>query len=137
MRPEAARVSLAPTRRFVFVLFPLVRPALLAGFLLTGILLIGESEIPFLFGFRTSMTDVVTTFSQTFDAGRSLPAILPLVVTVLALGLLMVTPLFRVMLPAARGGRGVIRKQAGVIASVGLFVLPALVALSLGDTHGR
>ena len=67
---EAARVSLNPARRFAFVLFPLLRPAVLAGFLLTTVLLLGESEIPFLFGFRTSMTDVVTTFSQTFDPGE-------------------------------------------------------------------
>ena len=130
---EAARVSLAPTRRFVFVLFPLLRPALLAGFLLTGILLIGESEIPFLFGFRTSMTDVVTTFSQTFDAGRALPAILPLVVTVLVLGLLMVRPLFAVMLPAARaaGEAWFGNTRASSLPSV-MFGLPALAALSLG-----
>jgi iron(III) transport system permease protein len=129
---EAARVSLGPTRRFLFVLFPLLRPAVIAGFLLTVILLLGESEIPFLFGFRTSMTDVVTTFSQTFDLGRTLPIILPLVVAVLVLGLLMVRPLFRVILTEPNGGRGVVRKRAGVIVGVGLLVLPVLVALSLG-----
>jgi iron(III) transport system permease protein len=128
---EAARVSLGPTRRFLFVLFPLLRPAVIAGFLLTVILLVGESEIPFLFGFRTSMTDVVTTFSQTFDAGRTVPVILPLVVTVLVLGLLMVKPLFTVVLPAPRGGRGMIRKPASLIIGVGLLVLPLLAALSL------
>jgi iron(III) transport system permease protein len=128
---EAARVSLGPTRRFLFVLFPLLRPAVLAGFLLTVILLAGESEIPFLFGFRTSMTDVVTTFSQTFDAGRTVPIILPLVVTVLLLGLLMVQPLFTVLLPASSGSRGVIRKPAGVLVGVALLVLPALATLSL------
>jgi ABC-type Fe3+ transport system permease subunit len=129
---EAARISLGPTRRIVFVLFPLLRPAVIAGFLLTTILLIGESEIPFLFGFRTSMTDAITTFSQTFDAGRIVPVILPLVVTVLILGLLMVRPLFRVILPASRGGRGVVRKPAGAIIGAGMLVLPVLVALSLG-----
>jgi iron(III) transport system permease protein len=129
---EAARVSLPPVRRFWFVLFPLLRPAVLAGFLLTTVLLLGESEIPFLFGFRTSMTDVVTTFSQTFDAERTMPIIVPLLVTVLALGLLMVRPLFRVVLPAAGGGRGVIRKPADVAVSVALFGLPFLMALSLG-----
>jgi ABC-type Fe3+ transport system permease subunit len=129
---EAARISLGPTRRIVFVLFPLLRPAVIAGFLLTTILLIGESEIPFLFGFRTSMTDAITTFSQTFDAGRIVPVILPLVVTVLILGLLMVRPLFTVILPASRGDRGVVRKPAGAIIGAGMLVLPVLVALSLG-----
>jgi ABC-type Fe3+ transport system permease subunit len=129
---EAARVSLGPTRRVVFVLFPLLRPAVIAGFLLTTILLLGESEIPFLFGFRTSMTDAITTFSQTFDAGRIVPVILPLVVTVLILGLLMVRPLFTVILPASRGDRGVVRKPAGAIIGAGMLVLPVLVALSLG-----
>jgi len=109
----------------------MLRPAVIAGFLLTGILLLGESEIPFLFGFRTSMTDVVTTFSQTFDAVKTLPVILPLVVSVLVLGLLMVRPLVSVILPAVSGGRGVIRKPAGVIVGVSTLVLPALVALSL------
>ncbi len=129
---EAARVSLGPTRRFLFVLFPLLRPAVIAGFLLTVILLVGESEIPFLFGFRTSMTDVVTAFSQTFDAGRTVPIILPLVVTVLVLGLLMVRPLFTVILPASRSGRGVVRKPGRTMFGLGMLVLPGLVALSLG-----
>lgn len=129
---EAARVSLGPARRFLFVLFPLLRPAVIAGFLLTTILLLGESEIPFLFGFRTSMTDAITTFSQTFDAGRIVPVILPLVVTVLILGLLMVRPLFTVILPASRGGRGVARKPGNVIFPVAMLALPVLAGLSLG-----
>ena len=130
---EAARVSLGPTRRFVFVLFPLLRPAVLAGFLLlTVILLLGESEIPFLFGFRTSMTDVVTTFSQTFEAGRTLPVILPLIVTVLVLGLLMMRPLFAVILPAPSGGRGVVRKPGGSRCQRRYAGFAFLVALSLG-----
>jgi iron(III) transport system permease protein len=44
----------------------------------------------------------------------------------------MVRPLFRVVLPAAGGGRGVIRKPADVAVSVALFGLPFLMALSLG-----
>ena len=128
---EAARVSLGPAHRFVFVLVPLLRPALIAGFLLTAILLLGESEIPFLFGFRTSMTDVVTMFSQTFDPGRTVPIILPLVGAVLLLGLLMIRPLFAVVLSSPRGGRGVVRKPGGALVRVGTLVLPALVALSL------
>jgi iron(III) transport system permease protein len=129
---EAARVSLDPTRRLWFVLFPLVRPAIIAGFLLTTILLLGESEIPFLFGFRTSMTDIVTTFSQTFDARQTVPIILPLVVTVLVLGLVMVRPLFTILLPPAAGGRGVIRKPGGAITGVGLLLLPMAGTLALG-----
>ena len=75
---QAARLSLDPVRRVRFVLLPLLRPALTAGFLLTLILLLGESEIPFLFGFRTSMTDIVTTFSQTFAPDRTLSLVIPL-----------------------------------------------------------
>src|SRR5215213_8409623 len=78
------------------------------------------------------MTDVVTVFSQTFDAGRTLPIIVPLVVTVLVLGLLMMRPLFAVMVPAPSGGRGVVRKPAGVLVTVGMLGLPLVVALSLG-----
>jgi iron(III) transport system permease protein len=129
---QAARVSLPPTRRFFFVLIPLLRLALIAGFLLTVILLLGESEIPFLFGFRTAMTDVVTIFSQTFDPGRTVPVILPLVVTVLVIGLLMAKPLFTTVLSSPRSGRGVVRSRAGRLVGLGMIVLPLLVALSLG-----
>ena len=133
---EAARVSLGPVQRVSFILVPLLRPALIAGFLLTAILLLGESEIPFLFGFRTSMTDVVTTFSETFDAARTVPVIVPLVTAVLAIALLMVRPLFMVILPAATGRRGVTRMPGGVLTAIGMFVLPAFVGLSLGG-YGR
>ena len=129
---ESARVSLGATHRLAFVLVPLMRPAVTAGFLLTAILLLGESEIPFLFGFGTSMTDVVTTFSQTFDAGSSVPIVVPLVITVLILALLMVKPLFAVLLSAPASGRGVIRKRARMEASIGMFMLPAVVVLALG-----
>jgi iron(III) transport system permease protein len=125
-------VSLGPIRRFVFVLFPLLRPALTAGFLLTAILLLGESEIPFLFGFRTSMTDVVTTFSQTFDPGRAVPIILPLVGTVLLLGFLMARPLFAVVLSMPGGGREIVRRRGSAFVCVGTLLLPVLVGLSLG-----
>lgn len=129
---EAARLSLGPARRFWSVLLALVRPAFIAGFLLTTIVLLGESEMPFLFGFRTSMTDVVTTFSQTFEAGRTVPIMLPLVFTVLVIALLTVRPLFAVILPPARGGRGVVRKPAGIAGAAAMNVLPIVVALSLG-----
>ncbi len=111
---QAARVSLRPTHRFFFVLIPLLGPALIAGFLLTVILLLGESEIPFLFGFRTAMTDVVTTFSQTFDPARAVPVILPLVGSVLVLGLLMAKPLFTIVLSSPRSGHGVVLRRAGL-----------------------
>jgi iron(III) transport system permease protein len=127
---EAARVSLSPARRVAFVLVPLLRPAIVAGFLLTAILLLGESEIPFLFGFRTSMTDIVTTFSQTFDVGRTLPVILPLVGAVLALGLLMVRPLFTVLLAAA-GGRGISRKHGYVLPTIAVTMLPGIAILAI------
>jgi ABC-type Fe3+ transport system permease subunit len=129
---EAARLSLGPARRFWRILVPSVRPALIAGFLLTGILLLGESEIPFLFGFRTSMTDVVTTFSQTFNAGRTVPIILPLLGVVLAFALATVSPLFQIVLSAATTGRGVVRKRGHWITTIGLFMLPAVGGLSLG-----
>jgi iron(III) transport system permease protein len=128
---EAARVALPPARRVAFILYPQLRAAVMSGFLLTVILLLGESEIPFLFGFRTSMTDVVTTFSQTYDVGRTLPTILPLVITVLLLGILMAGPLFSVILPGAMGGRGVVRKPAGCAVGVGLLILPLIMTLSL------
>src|SRR5262249_35510173 len=128
---QAARLSLGPMRRVWSVLVPLVRPALVAGFLLTAIVLLGESEIPFLFGFRTSMTDIVTTFSQTFDARRTVPIIAPLVVVVLLLGLLLVRPLFRVILPGPKAGRGVVRMPAGLHVAAGTLLPPFLLMVSL------
>lgn len=128
---EAARVSLGPVRRVSRVLGPLIRPAVLAGFLLTTIILLSESEIPFLFGFRTSMTDVVTTFSQTFDARRTVPVVVPLMAAVLAIALLMVRPLFMVILPGSREGRGIVRKPSAGWTLLATFPLPAVVALSL------
>jgi iron(III) transport system permease protein len=129
---EAARLSLGPGRRLSWVLVPLVAPALVAGFLLTVIVLLGESEIPFLFGFRTAMTDVVTTFSQSFDATQTTPILVPLVVTVLVVALLMIHPLFAVLLPGARGGRGVIRKPTSVLVGAASASLPLLAAFALG-----
>jgi ABC-type Fe3+ transport system permease subunit len=128
---EAARVSLGPGRRVFYVLVPFIRPAVLAGFLLTTIILLGESEIPFLFGFRTSMTDVVTTFSQTFDPRQTVPVVMPLIGAVLIVALLMVRPLFAVMLPGSRGGRGVVRNPAGGWAAVATFSLSAIGVLSV------
>ena len=92
---EAARVALPPARRALFVLVPLLRAPLAGGFLLTVILLLGESELPFLFGFRTAMTDIVTLFSQTFDVTRVVPLAVPLLVVVLVLGAFAGGPLFR------------------------------------------
>jgi iron(III) transport system permease protein len=128
---QAARLSLDPVRRFRFILLPLLRPALSAGFLLTLILLLGESEIPFLFGFRTSMTDIVTIFSETFEPGRTAPLVMPLLGTVIVLGAMMAKALFAVLLAAPASGRGVIRRRAGRAMAVGLLPLPALAALSL------
>ena len=128
---QAARLYMDPVRRFRFILLPLLRPALTAGFLLTVIILLGESEIPFLFGFRTSMTDIVTTFSQTFELGTVVPLVLPLLVTVFALGLVMANALFAVLVSAPASGRGVTRRPAKTGMAIGLLPLPALAALSL------
>jgi iron(III) transport system permease protein len=128
---QAARLSLDPVRRVRWVLLPLLRPALTAGFLLTLILLLGESEIPFLFGFRTSMTDIVTTFSQTFAPDSTLPLVVPLLAVVLLLALLMARALFAVLAAAPAPGRGVIRRSAGALIAIGLLPLPAFAASSL------
>lgn len=128
---EAARLFLKPRRRIVAVLFPLLRPAVLAGFLLTAILLLGESEIPFLFGFRTSMTDIITRFSRTFDVAETVPLVLPLIGTVCALGLAMWKPLFTVLFPQSAGERGVILRPASRPIALITALLPVVVLLSL------
>lgn len=128
---EAARLALAPAPRLVFVLLPLLRPALVSGFLLTLILLLGESEIPFLFGFRTVMTDVVTRFSQTFSIVAVVPLVLPLLLVVLILGLLAAGPLVRTLLASSRGSHGLVRRPAPVAAGLGAAAPAALTLLSL------
>jgi len=125
---EAARVAFPPIVRIRRVLLPLVRPALTGSFVLTLLLLLGESELPFLFGFRTLMTDVVTTFSQTFDVGRTLPLVIPLLLTVLVMGFIAGKPLMRTLLTSARGSQGVIRRP-GSAALSGSAVLPTLYLL--------
>lgn len=129
---EAARVSLAPMVRLQAVLVPLLRSPLAGGFLLTVILLLGESELPFLFGFRTVMTDIVTTFSQTFDVTRTVPLVLPLFLVVVILGLLAGRPLMRVILASSRGAQGVVRKPASAGISLCAAGPAAFLLLSIG-----
>lgn len=109
---EAARVALPPAVRLRSVLLPLLRSPLAGGFVLTVILLLGESELPFLFGFRTAMTDVVTTFAQTYDVSKTVPLVIPLLLTILILGVLGGPSLVRVVLTASRGAHGLIRTPA-------------------------
>jgi iron(III) transport system permease protein len=128
---EAARVALSPGRRFGFVLVPLLRSPLVAGFLLTVIVLLGESELPFLFGFRTVMTDVVTAFSQTFDVKMVVPLVVPLLLIVLVLGGLAGGPLLRTVLASSRGAHGVIRRPGRSVAAIAAFLPGALAVMSL------
>lgn len=109
---QAARVALPPATRLFSVLIPLLRSSLVGGFVLTIILLLGESELPFLFSFRTAMTDVVTTFAQTFNVESTVPVIIPLLIVILILGVLAGRPLMHAMLTASRGGHGVSRTPA-------------------------
>jgi ABC-type Fe3+ transport system permease subunit len=128
---EAARLALPPIRRIFSVLLPLSWSALAGSFVLTLILLLGESEIPFLFGFRTLMTDVVTTFAQTFDVGRTLPLAIPLLVTVSAMGVVAGKPLMRTLLASGRGSQGIIRIQGSIILTICSAVPLLYLVLSL------
>lgn len=129
---EAARVALPPAARLRAVLLPLLRAPLAGGFILTVILLMGESELPFLFGFRTVMTDVVTTFSQTFDVGKTVPLVIPLLLAILALGFLAGGPIMRTVLTSSRGAHGVVRTPASALLS-GAAAAPAIgLLLSIG-----
>jgi iron(III) transport system permease protein len=105
---QSARVALPPIVRLRAVLIPLLISPLAGGFLLTVILLLGESEMPFLFGFRTAMTDVVTTFAQTYDVRRTVPLIVPLLLMILVLGGLAGRLLVQSVFAASRGAHGVI-----------------------------
>jgi len=129
---EAARAALPPVRRITYVLVPLLKAPLVGGFLLSMILLLGESEIPFLFGFRTAMTDVVTLFSQTFDVGRVIPLVMPLLLVVLGLGAMSASPLLRSVLASTRGANGVVRCPAPVFLTVLLAAPAAAAFFSLG-----
>lgn len=128
---DAARVALGPGVRLRRVLIPLARSGTAAGFLLAAILLLGESEIPFLFGFRTTTTEIVTQFARSFDAGGIAPHVVPLLLTVLALGLAARRPLLAALLAGPRGKRGPARHPAPA-ASVVLLVVaaPCLLALA-------
>lgn len=129
---EAARVTLPPLRRLRFVLLPLLKAPLAGGFLLTVILLLGESEIPFLFGFRTAMTDIVTIFAQTFDVTRTIPLVAPLLLAVTGLAAVAARPLLQTVLATSRGAHGVVRKPASALFGV-VAALPGAVAVfSLG-----
>jgi iron(III) transport system permease protein len=128
---EAARVALGPFRRITFVLLPLLRSAVLAAFLLTVILLLGESEMPFLFGFRTSMTDVVTAFARTFTVDDVMPSLVPLLLTVIAIGIGLVKPMFSVLLSRSSAGQGIVQKRTSVWLALPLLISPAAMALSL------
>jgi iron(III) transport system permease protein len=129
---ESARVALPPAARLHGVLLPLLRAPLAGGFILTVILLLGESELPFLFGFRTVMTDVVTTFSQTFDVGKTVPLVIPLLVAILALGILAGGPIMRTVLTSSRGAHGVVRIRASAILSVCAAAPAAGLLVSVG-----
>jgi len=109
---EAARLCLSPGRRFGRILIPLTRSSALAAFALIAVLTLAESEIPFLFGFRTAMTEIVTTFSRSFDpAAVALPAGV-LVLSVLVLASLAAGPILRTLLAQPRGGVGVRRRKS-------------------------
>lgn len=129
---EAARVALPPLVRVRVVLLPLVRSPLAGGFLLSVILLLGESELPFLFGFRTVMTDIVTTFSQTFDARRTVPLVVPLFIVVIAIGVLAGRPLLRSLLTTSRGTHGVARHPAAFATTLGAAIPSAFLSLGIG-----
>ncbi len=138
---EAARVSLSPFARLSWILVPLIRSSVLSGFLLTSILLLAESEIPFLFGFRTTMTDIITRFSRTFDASRVAAPGVGLLLVVLVLGVLLSRPLLRTLLTLPRGGRGIARTRstaAGIftLGVVGIVLVP-LVGYAWTAIGGR
>jgi iron(III) transport system permease protein len=133
---QAARVALPPWRRRRAVLLPLLRAPLTAGFLLTVILLLGESELPFLFGFRTVMTDVVTTFAQTFDVAKTAPLVAPLLLAILVVGVLAGRPLTKTMLTSSRGARGVVRTPASALLTLGGSIPAILMFLPLAGYVG-
>lgn len=129
---SAARLLLSPGRRLLHVLLPLVSSAATGGFLLTTVLLAGESELPFLLGFRTSMTDAITGFARLFDVGVAAASAAPVVVAVLALSVVAARPLLRTLLPTALGSNlGIIRHRATLALGV-----PLLLSLPLAGALG-
>lgn len=124
---SAARLLLSPGRRLLSVLLPLVSSAAIGGFLLTAVLLAGESELPFLLGFRTSMTDAITDFARRFDVGAAAASAAPVVGAVLALSAIAARPLLRTLLPTALGSNlGITRHR-----SPPALVVPLLLSLPL------
>jgi ABC-type Fe3+ transport system permease subunit len=77
------------------------------------------------------MTDVVTTFSRTFDARRTTPIILPLVLVVVAIALVMAGPMLQVMLTAPTSRRGFVRKRGSWPTTAFLLTLPSALGLAV------
>lgn len=128
---QSARVALPPIVRLRAVLIPLLGSPLAGGFLLTVILLLGESEMPFLFGFRTVMTDVVTTFAQTFDVRRTIPFVVPLLIVVLVLGGWAGQLLVRSVFAASRGAHGVVPMRGTAWLTLWSALPAACVAIAI------
>lgn len=128
---DAAHLALAPGARTVRVLVPMARSGMAAGFLLAAILLLGESEIPFLFGFRTTTTEIVTQFARTFDVTSVAPLVAPLLVVVLALGVAARRPLLTALLAAPKGRVGPFRRPLPAAAAVLLLIAsPSILAFA-------
>lgn len=128
---DSARVAFPPLTRVRLILLPLLRLSLIGSFVLTLIVLLGESELPFLFGFRTLTTDVVTVFSQTFDVRRALPFVLPLLFVIVLLGVLVGKPLMQTVLTSSRGSHGIRRVRGSEFLSVGGAIPAVCLLLSL------
>ena len=78
------------------------------------------------------MTDVVTTFSQTFDVGKTVPLVIPLLLAILALGFVAGGPIMRTVLTSSRGAHGVVRTPASALLSVAAAVPAIGLLLSIG-----
>lgn len=128
---QSARVALPPTVRLRAVLVPLLMSPLAGGFLLTVILLLGESEIPFLFGFRTVMTDIVTRFAQTFDVQSTLPLVLPLLLLLVVIGGVAGRALLPSVFISSPGSHGVLRTPGKAMLTSWAAVPTAWVVLAM------
>jgi iron(III) transport system permease protein len=78
------------------------------------------------------MTDVVTTFAQTFDVGRAVPLVIPLLAVILVMGAVVAQPLQRALLTSSPGAPGVVRRRGSVGLSLCVAAAAAGVPLSVG-----
>jgi iron(III) transport system permease protein len=134
----AQSLGYSGVRRFVYVVLPVLRPALLGGCVLVGLHLLAEFGALQMLRFPTFTTAIYDQYQSSFNgtAANMLASVLVLICLVL----LMVELTLRGRRPLARVGSGASRQvprvRLGRLTVPGILALSALSVLSLGVPVG-